>query len=104
MTKVRTIGQEIAENDLLDEVSDQTALDKIAALIDGHILEAFKTGFEHATAGGEEAGRRMPQLKGAMPLVLYVGDEATRRELIDLFKATHPNASEARIPERVKRA
>ncbi|MES2166559.1 MAG: hypothetical protein V4458_05940 [Pseudomonadota bacterium] len=24
--------------------------------------------------------------------------------LIDLFKATHPNAIEARIPERVKRA
>ena len=81
MTKVLTIGQEIVENDLLDEVSDQAALDKIAALIDGQILQAFRNGFEHATAGGEEAGRRMPQLKGAMPLVVYVADDATRREL-----------------------
>jgi hypothetical protein len=73
--------------------------DRIASEIDAAIADAFKVGFEHACAGGQEAGRKMPQLKNAMPLVLYVADDQTRRELIELFKETHPHSIEARIPE-----
>lgn len=104
MSKGKTIGQEIVENDLLDEVSDPAALDKIAALIDLAVASAFRTGFEHAVSGGDDAGRRFPQLTDVHALVLYFGSRADAQEFVDLIKDTMPGLTRHSIPERVKRA
>jgi hypothetical protein len=67
--------------------------------IDTAIAEAFKTGFEHAVIGGKEASRKLPQLKSAMPLVLYFGNEKDRQEFADMIHECKPHMIEIKIPE-----
>ncbi len=68
--------------------------------IDVAIAEALKTGFEHAVSGGKEASRKLPQLKAAMPLVLYFGNEQDRKEFADMIHEVKPHMIEVKVPER----
>lgn len=98
MADEKTIGEGIAEKFGLLGRDEQTLADSI----DRAIAAAFKTGFEHAVAGGEEAGRKIPQLKDSMPLVLYCRNEADRQEIISGFaEALGADRAEIKIPEKV---
>lgn len=88
----RSIGRKIVA-ELHDRMS-------IADAIDIAVAEAFKTGFEHAVVGGKEASRKLPQLKHAMPLVLYFGNEKDRQEFADMIHEVKPHMIEVKIPER----
>jgi hypothetical protein len=72
---------------------------KLAGEIDAAIADAFKTGFEHAVKGGKEASRKLPQLKGAMPLVLYFGNDKDRQEFADMIHEAKPHMIEIKVPE-----
>jgi hypothetical protein len=90
-----SIGIGIAEKYGLSRRDERT----LADTIDNAISDAFKTGFEHACVGGKEAARKLPQLKDAMPLVLYFGDEKDRQEFADMIHAEKPDMIECKIPE-----
>lgn len=64
------------------------------------IEDAFRLGFEHAVAGGEEANGFFARLETAAPLVLYFKNEVDRREMIDALQAGRPDMIELKIPER----
>jgi hypothetical protein len=86
-----TIGQTIAAKARGGEA--------IADLIDAAIADAFKSGFEHAVAGGKEAARKCPQLGNAMPLVLYFVNAKDRQEFADMIHEAKPHMIETKIPE-----
>lgn len=93
MTEKPTIGEKI--------VASFKGRAAVAEAIDLAIADAFKTGFEHACAGGKEASRKLPQLRGAMPLVLYFGNERDRQEFADMIYAAKPHMVEIKIPEKI---
>ncbi len=73
------------------------------ALVEQLYVDAFRAGFEHAVAGGEDAAsRQFEKLGTTCPLVLYFANETDRREMIDAIQMAHPNMVECRIPERRK--
>jgi hypothetical protein len=74
----------------INDVSDE---------IDAAVADAFKTGFEHAVSGGMEASRKLPQLKHAMPLVLYFLNEQDRQEFADMIHEVKPHMIEVKTPE-----
>lgn len=82
-----------------DIVANFKGRTEVADAIDIAIAAAFRTGFEHACAGGLEASRKLPQLKGAMPLVLYFVDEKDRQEFIEMIHEAKPHMVECKIPE-----
>lgn len=90
-----SIGFGIAEKHGLSRRDEQT----LADTIDNVIADAFKAGFEHAVVGGKEASRKLPQLKHAMPLVLYFCNEQDRQEFAEMIQAAKPNMIEIKIPE-----
>lgn len=94
----QSVGRGIAEKFCLLGRDEQT----LADTIDNAIAEAFKAGFEHAVDGGDEAARRMPQLKNSMPLILYFLSENDRREFAQMITALKPGMIEHKIPKRVK--
>lgn len=61
----------------------------------------FRSGFEHAVAGGEEANGFFKE-RGMLPLVLYFKKEADRNETIDAIHIAKPGLVEAKVPERVQ--
>lgn len=104
-----TIGQTIMKpfQAIIDHVMDRNSqalmrvkADSMGEEIDVAIAEAFKTGFEHACVGGKEASRKLPQLKGAMPLVLYFLNEKDRQEFADMIHEVKPHMVEIKIPEK----
>lgn len=97
MTK--TIGQDLMTFlPRLNPYFHDTAA-SIAMQIDAAIADAFKTGFEHAVVGGKEAARKMPQLKDALPLVVYFVDAKDRQEFADAIYEAKPHMVECRVPE-----
>jgi len=97
MAEKLTIGQEFLERNGIPAFHMQGEL---ADEIDAAIADAFKTGFEHACVGGKEAARKLPQLKAAMPLVLYFANEKDRQEFVDMIHEVKPHMVEIKIPER----
>lgn len=71
----------------------------VRAMVEAAVLDAFRAGFEHAVAGGEELCRGMfpPH---SLPLVMYFGSEEDRREMIDAVAIAKPGMVEMKIPER----
>lgn len=81
----------------------EMALDLFGAMIesgDDPFEAAFQLGFEHAVAGGKEAGGIIP--KGRLPLVMYFGSEEDRREMIDAVQLAKPGMARFKIPERAR--
>lgn len=75
--------------------------DHFDTAIAGAVARGFRLGFEHAVAGGEEAAGELGG-RGLLPLVMYFGNEADRREMIDAVAMCKPGMVETRIPERRK--
>lgn len=59
---------------------------------------AFRAGFEHAVAGGEEGSRGIVD-PAALPVVLYFRTEEDRRALVEVMKELH-DWTTVKIPER----
>ena len=91
MTERPTIGDKIVRNLRGNE--------NVAAAIDIAVAEAFKTGFEQAVSGGKELTRKVPQLKDAIPLVLYFADAKDRQEFADMIHEAKPHMVECKVPE-----
>lgn len=98
MTDHLTIGQTIVFRHPGDIARSDNAC-RMATEIDAAIADAFRTGFEHACAGGKEASRKLPQLKDAMPLVLYFASEIDRQEFADMIHEVKPHMVEVKVPE-----
>jgi len=91
----KSIGEQIIDRACLATVDAQP----LAAEIDAAIADAFKVGFEHAVHGGKEAARKLPQIKNALPLVIYFVNDADRKEFSDAMHEAKPGLVECRIPE-----
>lgn len=106
-TKNRTPGERLVIENFSPDGRPWSTPKAIAAafLIDKAVAEAeqrgFRAGFEHAVAGGEEAGGLMGDA-GKDPLVLYFESEVGRREMVAALIAAPPGMVECRIPERKK--
>lgn len=109
---MKTRGREIAEQFVEDTKALRHLLDvealraDLALAIDDALKAAmqrgFKTGFEHAVAGGEEASKRSIVPKALLPLVMYFAKEEDRREMIDAVQLAKPGMCEFKVPERGK--
>lgn len=75
-------------------------VERVGAEAGSDLERGFRIGFEHAVAGGEEAGKALQT--GKLPLVMYFGSEESRREMIDAVQAIHPHWAVVKIPERRK--
>lgn len=78
------------------------ALELFGALVDSGkppLEEAFRLGFEHALAGGDEAAKKCGIPRQSLPLVMYFETEEDRREMIDAVVITKPGMVETKIPE-----
>jgi hypothetical protein len=64
------------------------------------VKDAFRCGFEHAVAGGEESSKKVGIPKHALPVVAYFANEKDRLEFVDACKAVLQ--TEIKIPERSK--
>lgn len=73
--------------------------DELVAAIDREIAAAFRAGFEHAVAGGDEAAKKHGIDPATLPLVMYFANEADRREMIDAVAFAKPGMVEIKIPE-----
>lgn len=78
-----TVLVDMVEVNLAGHLARLPFCESALAAIDGAIVEAFKVGFRHAVEGGHEAPKRLPQLKGSTPLVLYFANDADRQEMVD---------------------
>jgi hypothetical protein len=108
MPKSSTIGQEIVApfQSIVDRMSDRNGqalmkikVDQVSDAVDAAIAESFQCGFEHAVKGGEEASRKMPQLKDSLPLVMYFRNAQDRQDFVDLCREAKPGMAEYKIPE-----
>lgn len=95
----KTIGQDLMSFLPRLNPNYRETASSIALQIDAAIADAFKTGFEHAVVGGREAARKMPQLKDALPLVVYFVDAKDRQEFADAIHEAKPHMVECRVPE-----
>jgi hypothetical protein len=95
---VKTTGQKLADKYACGNL--------VAAEIDRALKAAredgFRTGFEHAVAGGDEASKRHGIAPHLMPLVMYFGSEEDRREMIDAVHLAKPGMVTVKIPEHRK--
>lgn len=90
----KSIGEKIIDKACL-AIADAQPL---AAEIDAAIADAFKVGFEHAVHGGKEAARKLPQLRNALPLVVYFVNDKDRKEFAEAMHEAKPDMVECKIP------
>lgn len=75
-------------------------IDEIISITDDDGVTMYNDAIDNLVAFvlAEKGRSADPKLEGSLPLVMYCGDEASRQELIDAFKASHPGVRTKRMP------